>query len=456
MIYEASAPQVIDVRKLMQEISIEELCRSAEEFFQQADLDCLQAKPFADVAETPELLICFAHVVRGLNLLPDMTVLDFGAGSCWTSHFLTQLGLKVIALDVSQTALEIGRKLYSRHPIFGDQPKPQFLLFDGQKINLPDDSVDRISCWAAFHHVPNPNQVIREMGRVLRKGGIAGFSEPGPDHSKSEQSQYEMRTNRVIENDTNVHEIWRVAQEAGFTDIKLALFNADPVLLSLQDFDDYLIGRDSGERYDSEVRQQMQQRRVFFLFKSATTTFASNRRRAGMRSVFVTPHINQITRPLDSQRRAGLRRELHVTTSSTRVRAGKELHLNVTVKNTGRGVWLPTPEAPLPWWKRGVLARLGRRPHMGPDRVPPRAGGVRFGIQLLNDQAQLLDIDYFRYHLTPGEGREIHPGEKIEFAIEVPMLRMGKYILQCDLVSEAVCWFERTGSPPLLLTIEVT
>ena len=35
-------------------------------------------------------------------------------------------------------------------------------------------SVDRIVCFDAFHHAPNPRAVIREFGRVLADGGIAG------------------------------------------------------------------------------------------------------------------------------------------------------------------------------------------------------------------------------------------------------------------------------------------
>src|SRR5262245_36136793 len=110
MIGHNSSSEFIDVRKLIDELSVDELCHSSEQFFaNRIDWDSLQAKPFAEIEESPELLICFAHVVRGLKLLPDMTLLDFGAGTCWTSHFLSQLGLKVIALDVSQSALNLGR-----------------------------------------------------------------------------------------------------------------------------------------------------------------------------------------------------------------------------------------------------------------------------------------------------------------------------------------------------------
>ena len=433
MIAENRSAEFIDVRKLIQEMSVEELCRSAEEFFaKRAGWDSLQAKPFAEIEESPELLICFAHVIRGLKLLPDMSLLDFGAGTCWTSHFLSQLGLQVMALDVSASALSIGRKLYRRHPVIGHRPKPRFLLFDGVTIDLPDESVDRVTCWEALHHVPNPDRVIAEMSRVLKRGGIAGFSEPGPEHSKSEQSQFEMQTNLVVENDVNVREIWAAAQQAGFTDMKVAVFNVEPVLVSLPEFERFMTGSDPGEPIAGEMRRQMQERRLFFLFKG------------------------ELALPRDSRSREGLRANLQVRANSTRVAAGERLHLKVLAENVGEAVWLPTREAQPPWWQRGLLKRVGRPPHMGPDRIPPRVGGVRLGIQLFNEAEEVIEMDYFRYHLTPGEGREIHPGEEVELDIELPLPRRGKYVLHCDLVNEGVGWFEHSGSAPVRLPIEVS
>ncbi|HEY3024872.1 MAG TPA: glycosyltransferase [Pyrinomonadaceae bacterium] len=399
-------PDFIDVRKRIEEVSVEELCQTAEEFFARLDnWDYLHAKPFAAIGETPELLINFAQVLQGLNLLPGMTILDFGAGSCWTSRFLSQLGLEVIALDVSKSALEIGQELYKRLPVIGDQPPPRFLQFDGHSLDLPDECVDRISCWDAFHHVPNPRQVIKEMARVLKEGGIAGFSEPGPDHSKSAQSQYEMRTNRIIENDINVRELWSAAQEAGFTKIKLAFSNPAPFLLPLEVFEEYLDGKNAGERFVAETREQMQHRRILFFFKGESSA------------------------PRDSRQREGLSAELHVKLGSDRIAAGKPLRLEASVRNTGSNVWLPTTA---------------------------RVGAVHFGIHLFDTKGILLDLDYYRHNLTPDDGREILPGETVEFKADVPMPAAGKYTLQCDLVSEAVCWFEHNGSPTVRIKVHIT
>jgi glycosyltransferase involved in cell wall biosynthesis/SAM-dependent methyltransferase len=402
---EAVDPNFIDVRQRMKEWSVEELCETAEEFFARLDnFDYLHAKPFAAVNETPELLINFAQVLRGLKLLPDMTIVDFGAGSCWTSRFLSQLGLRVIAVDASSSALKIGAELYKRHPLIGDQPQPQFLHFNGHTLDLPDESVDRLSCWDAFHHVPNPDAVLKEMARVLKPGGIAGFSEPGPEHSKTPQSQYEMRTNRLIENDIDMAEIWADAQAAGFTDLRLALFNPEPALLPLDQFEAHLNGADSGEQYMAATRAEMQHRRVFFLFKGESSA------------------------PLDSRQREGLIAELKIEAVSSSIKSGEPLLLNVTAKNNGSAVWRPSDA---------------------------RFGAVRFGIHLFDVNGKLIDLDYFRQAL-PGEGREVMPGEAVEFAVEVPMPSTGKHVLQCDLVSEGVCWFEHNGSATVTLIVEVS
>jgi 2-polyprenyl-3-methyl-5-hydroxy-6-metoxy-1,4-benzoquinol methylase len=397
--------KMIDVRKLINELSVGELCQTAEEFFARIEnWDYLHSKPLAAINETPELLVCFAQVVQGLKLLPDMTILDFGAGSCWTSRFLSQMGLKVIAHDVSSSALRIGEALYKRWPLIGGQPEPTFLHSNGYDIELPDHSVDRISCWDTFHHVPNQEQVLKEMGRILKTGGIAGFSEPGPEHSKSPQSQYEMRTNRIIENDIDVREIWVLAEKAGFTRMQLALFNPNPFLLPLDEFEAYLSGANSGERYLTETRLQMQHRRVFFLFKGDSQGSA------------------------DSRQREGLMCELNVDLESHRVRSGESLNVSAEVQNTGSTVWLPTTA---------------------------RVGAVHFGVHLFDAAGRLLNLDYFRENLTPGEGREILPGEIIRFKAAVPMPAPGRYILQFDLVSEAVCWFEHNGARILRQEIEV-
>ncbi len=184
---------MIDAKELLQRYSIEELNEAAEQYFVKiTDHTYLLTKPFATADECAKMMFQFSAVIQGLQLLPRMDIVDFGAGTCWASHLLTQFGLRVHATDVSPTALAIGRRRYELHPPMGSQPEPTFHTYDGYRLPFPDKSMHRVVCFDAFHHVPNPAQLLAEMARVLKDDGIAGFSEPGPEHSHTELSQKEM------------------------------------------------------------------------------------------------------------------------------------------------------------------------------------------------------------------------------------------------------------------------
>ncbi|MEU3271439.1 methyltransferase domain-containing protein [Saccharomonospora sp. NPDC006951] len=387
-------PHWIDVAELIETVTVEELSERAEGYFRAVeDPGVLLTKPFKDIAETPDLLVTFGQVLRALRPLPGMTVLDFGAGTCWTSRFLTQLGCKVIALDVSPTALELGKQLYEKVPVLGDQPSPEFLVFDGYRIDLPDAAVDRILSYDAFHHVPNPGHVIGEMARVLRPGGIAAFAEPGPRHSHQPQSQYEMRNFGVIENDVIIEDIWATAHRSGFAELRLCLLDSSPRWVDLDTFDDVVEGRDDEATFAAPTRAAIADRRMFWLRKEGAEMS-------------------------DSREADGLVGELSMT--DVRVSTSDETSVvegTCRVRNPGPRHWLPSD--------------------------------AEFGPVLLGVRVHLRDQtvrDLTRIAL-PGEG--ISPGEEAEFPVrvEVPAQGEGAVAVEFDLVSEWVTWFGVNGSP---------
>ncbi|HVQ37079.1 MAG TPA: class I SAM-dependent methyltransferase [Pyrinomonadaceae bacterium] len=395
----------IDVRQLMAASSIDEHCRLAENYFSRlTDWTYHLAKPLCSFEDAPQLLINFAVVLQGLELCPGLTVLEFGAGTCWASRMLTQLGCKVIACDVSASALEIGRELYRRNPPAGDRPEPEFLLFDGHNLNLPDASVDRIMCLDAFHHVPNPNEVLQELGRVLKPGGFGGFAEPGPEHSKSVQSQYEMRTAGVIENDIRIEEIWRLAQPAGFTDLKLAVFLLEPLMLRVGEFEDFLRGGSKTTNdFTGATRSFMQNQRNFFLYKGPPA-------------------------PRDSRYRQGLQGKISLSPGKIALSEGQPIKLKAIVTNTSQSVWLP------------VIAGTG---------------GVLLGCHVRNPDGSMFRESYQWVALTPGEARNVLPGETVSLDVELAALPPGSYVLEFDLVSNNICWFAMNDSEVVRVRAEV-
>jgi SAM-dependent methyltransferase len=398
----ADTDEMLDVRQLTRETSVEELNRLAEEYFaRERNWTYYLAKPFGAIDETPQLLINFATILQGLSIFQGATILEFGAGTCWASRFLTQLGCRMIALDVSQTALRIGKELYARQPVSGDQPEPQFLLFDGYHIDLPDQSVDRIMCLDALHHVPNSRETLLELGRVLKDGGIAGFAEPGPEHSRSPQSQNEMKTFGIVENDIDIQQIWRDAREAGFSEIKLAVFNVPPFHLTIDEFENFL--RRASQDFAQATAAYLQNQRTFFLYKGKTA-------------------------PSDSRFRTGLSARIKIEPTNLTVNDGERIRLWAMVENNSSVIWLPRSAGP---------------------------GAVQLGCHVYESQGKIFHHSYHWEALTPGNGRAIMPNETVELELSLPPLPGGSYILEFDMVSNDVCWFARNGSPTVRVLLKV-
>jgi hypothetical protein len=295
----------------------------------------------------------------------------------------------------------MARELYERLPVIGDRPAPQFVLFDGRHINLPDGSVERIVSFDAFHHVPNPHAVLREFSRILTAGGLAGFVEPGPRHSRSSMSQFEMRTYGVVENDVNVHAIWRAAQACGFRDVKLMVFHNPPFHVSLEEYEDLLAGGPTCERWLTSTRGFLRHVRSFVLAKEGSE-------RADSRTVH------------------GLACEIQATVGTPALEGG-ELVVDAVVKNSGAAIWLS---------------------------ANADAGSVALAVHLYDAAKVLLRFDYHWQCLTDPP-REIAPGETVRCRFNLPALPAGQYLLEFDCVARKVTWFSQGGSRPVIVRVQV-
>jgi SAM-dependent methyltransferase len=391
--------RVIKPADIIARHSVEELVETADEYYRGiADASALMSRPFAYLHEAPLMLQNLGALLAGLQLGKTMTVLDFGAGTCWLSRCLAQLHCRPICCDASKAALDIGRRLFAEHPLIGPTPfTPVFLPFDGHRIELDDGSVDRIVCFDALHHVANVDEVIGELGRVLRQGGIAGCSEPGRDHSRSAQAQYEMRDHRVLENDVDLRAIFAAARGAGFTQLTARV--ANDLEVSLDHYEAIVERRrhDVQRAIWNNTCDTMRSRAVFFLHKGETRR--------------------------DSRSHAGLAHAMTTARVDHRVRRGAPLNIDLHIENTGQATW------------------LSANVH--------EYGIVRVGTHLYDRDAKLMATDHSRHDLP----RDVEPGESIDITIEVPLPADGDFIVGVDLVAEGVIWFEHVGSTALKVRV---
>jgi SAM-dependent methyltransferase len=387
---------VIDPKDVIARHSVEELLETADQYFRVMDDPRLHmVKPFASLQEAPEMLQNLGLLLAGLQLGRTMTVLDFGAGTCWLSRFLAQLNCQPICCDGSAAALEIGRRLFAELPLLGTAVfAPKFLLFDGRHLDLPDESVDRIISFDAFHHVPNQAEVLAEFGRVLKPGGIAGFSEPGPKHSQSAQSQYEMRNHRVLENDIILESLFEAAKPAGFTDVKVAVLS--DLVLSFEQ---------RRSIYEAEIKDDIKSA----IFDNVSNTMFN-------RNIFYL-HKGPMRR--DSRTHAGLAHAISIQPTDVVRAHNAPVKLAFRLENTGEATWL----------------------HENSEIF----GVVRLASHLYDDAGQLVAVDFSRHGLP----RSVEPGESVALELEFVLPDAGPYRLAFDLVAEGVSWFENLGSRPV-------
>ncbi|HYM82810.1 MAG TPA: methyltransferase domain-containing protein, partial [Candidatus Dormibacteraeota bacterium] len=74
---------------------------------------------------------------------------------------------RIVLVDASAVHVEVARER------FGADPRISVMEADAAAIPLDDGSVDAVVCVRLLHHFEDPGPVVREIGRVLRPGGVA-------------------------------------------------------------------------------------------------------------------------------------------------------------------------------------------------------------------------------------------------------------------------------------------
>ncbi|MCL5280861.1 MAG: class I SAM-dependent methyltransferase [Planctomycetes bacterium] len=93
--------------------------------------------------------------------------LDFGCGSGNLTRHLIDLGVHTVSADVSDDFLEGIRRKFAATGL------SETLRLNGTDLaNVPEAHFDLAATYSVLHHVPDYLAIVREMGRVLKPGGV--------------------------------------------------------------------------------------------------------------------------------------------------------------------------------------------------------------------------------------------------------------------------------------------
>lgn len=95
-------------------------------------------------------------------------VLEIAPGPGFLSIEMARRGLRVKAVEISRTFLEIAARNAA-----SERVQVEWMAGNAAALPVADGSVDFVVCRAAFKNFTQPVKAMREMRRVLRPGGTA-------------------------------------------------------------------------------------------------------------------------------------------------------------------------------------------------------------------------------------------------------------------------------------------
>jgi ubiquinone/menaquinone biosynthesis C-methylase UbiE len=109
-------------------------------------------------------------ITTALFSFPNPLVLDVATGTGRLAHTLFhEVGFRgrVIGVDLSRKMLEHAVEKISRW-----NERAPLLWDDVSQLPFPSETFEAVTCLEALEFLPDPDQVLREMVRVLRPGGL--------------------------------------------------------------------------------------------------------------------------------------------------------------------------------------------------------------------------------------------------------------------------------------------
>lgn len=386
-------PGLIDVRQLIRQLTDAELLEAADGYFSKLTLESEQChKPFSNTNDAIHITGNLSLLLRAANLFSHADVLDFGCATGWLTLALADMGAHAVGVDIAPSAVALAHEIMQRRGLRSGS-SARFLAYDGQRLPLADESVDRVLCFDAFHHVKDQEHALREFARVLRPGGRVAMLEPGPHHSLTPQSQMEMARYKVIENDIVVGRIAAAGERVGLSRPQFLVQFQQPLTVALDVFEQWAAGPGLPPQDASNLLAQLQSQltdtQCFFMTKGEAA--------------------------VDSRRADALAADLQLLSARPAGDGGRTFELHFRIRNNGEAVWLTEPGRP---------------------------GQVNLGGQLLGPDGTVRNLDHGRFML--GVDR-LPPGAEIDLVVQVPGPSEPGSYLRFDLVSEQVAWFAQMG-----------
>ena len=104
-----------------------------------------------------------------MNFCQDKVILDAGCGEGYGSHLLSEIGSKVIGIDISEEAVRHAKRKYIRENL-------EYQVMDATNLDFADDTFDVAVSFQVIEHLDNISKFLNEIKRVLKQNGCVIIS----------------------------------------------------------------------------------------------------------------------------------------------------------------------------------------------------------------------------------------------------------------------------------------
>lgn len=388
---------LINVQNFISTLPEDDLIKYADKYWEHISVDSdVCYKPFMNLKNGKQNTKHLALVLEAIELYENARVLDFGCGAGWLTFALAMMKTKAVGVEISQKAVEVATKLIDKLPK-REGYLPAFVSYNGRKLPFADKTFDRIICFDSFHHVANQQDTLVEFYRVLDDGGRVVMNEPAPGHSKTEKSQEEMRTKKIIENDIDLAFLSKEAEAIGF-------FSACPFL-----------------QFDQPVKITVDQHQNLYQNPSTASEVLKSLAQKSFQHFVGRAQCFSFLKPCaetNSSKPDGLDGELRILSVAENADGNGSYKIRVRASNTGSSAWNLCDDSP---------------------------GKVQLAIISLNQDLSVNNQNYRRVALADGNSalssRGILPENYCEVEFDLILTDPLQTRIRFELVAEGVVWF---------------
>ena len=109
----------------------------------------------------------YIHSIAQFTRHHGKRVLEVGVGAGSDHLQWARAGAECYGVDLTRRAIEITQ---ARFNLYGF--KTNLRQIDAEILPFPDDSFDVVYSWGVIHHAEHPEQIVREVRRVLKPSGL--------------------------------------------------------------------------------------------------------------------------------------------------------------------------------------------------------------------------------------------------------------------------------------------